>query len=138
MPGSFGREAAGQGQADGGRKPKKLQRYTEGEKQVYFADDNNRSLDDLVREQRHGGGKHMDDNLADNISRKSRFRCAPFKNALRGLHFLFHDLGKSCQLMHHFPSSCTMLIIVEFVLSFEESYLMFTYHLTALNMIHLF
>ena len=74
MPGAFGRSAVGEGQADGGRKPKKLQRYAEGEKQVYFADDDKHSLDDLVREQRHGGGKDMDANLAENISRKARFR----------------------------------------------------------------
>lgn len=74
MLGAFGRDAAGKGLIDGGRKVKKLQRYNEGEKQVYFADDNDRTLEDLVREQRHGGGKHMDDNLADNISRKAKFR----------------------------------------------------------------
>ena len=76
MPGAFGRDAAGKGQIDGGRKVKKLQRYEDGEKHVYFADDNNQTLDDLVREQRHGGRKHMDDNLAENISRKARFRWA--------------------------------------------------------------
>ena len=85
QPGSFGREAVGQGLADGGRKPKKLQRYTEGEKQVYFADDNQKSLDDLVREQRHGGGRHMDENLAENISRKTNFRYGPSKSMHTGL-----------------------------------------------------
>lgn len=77
MPGAFGRDAAGKGLVDGGRKVKKLQRYEEGEKQVYFADDNDKTLDDLVREQRHGGGSHMDSNLADKIARKSRFRLKP-------------------------------------------------------------
>lgn len=56
------------------RKVKKLQRYDEGSKQRYFADDDQRSLEDLVKEQRHGGGRDMDANLAENIARKARFR----------------------------------------------------------------
>jgi hypothetical protein len=53
---------------------KKLQRFEEGSMQRYFADDDHRSLEDLVKEQRHGGGNDMDANLADNIARKARFR----------------------------------------------------------------
>ena len=106
MPGSFGREAVGQGLADGGRKPKKLQRYTEGEKQVYFADDNQKSLDDLVREQRHGGGRHMDDNLAENISRKSRFRSEPSACVYREFPTLlsnFHFSISTCTILCYLP-----------------------------------
>lgn len=56
---------------------KKLQRFEEGSKQRYFADDDQRSLEELVKEQRHGGGRDMDANLAHNIARKARFRCVP-------------------------------------------------------------
>lgn len=77
MPGSHGREGPGRGLPEFGRRPKKLQRFEGGEKQRYFADDDGRSLGDLVREQRHGGGQDLDGNLADNIARKARFRCCP-------------------------------------------------------------
>lgn len=73
MPGSFGREDKGKGQIDGGRKVKRLQRYEGGEKQQYFRDDD-RNLEDLVREQRHHADQDMDANLAENIARKARFR----------------------------------------------------------------
>lgn len=73
MPGTFGRDAAGEGQIDGGRKVKRIQRYDDGEKQRYFRDDD-RALDDLVREQRHHVNDNMDANLAENIARKAKFR----------------------------------------------------------------
>ena len=75
MPGAFGRDSVGNGQIDGGRKVKRLQRFEGGEKQQYFRDDN-RSLDDLVREQRHHAADDIDANLAENIARKAKFRWA--------------------------------------------------------------
>ena len=104
MPGSFGRDAVGQGLAEGNKRPKKLQRYAEGEKQVYYADDNNRSLDDLVREQRHGGGRHMDDNLAENISRKSKFRSA-LSGKISRVEVTHIQATRLCQRMKTFPST---------------------------------
>ena len=74
--GAFGRETAGKGLPDGGRKPKRVQRYGEaGEKERYFRDDDGKDLDALVREQRYEGARDIDANLAENIARKSRFRC---------------------------------------------------------------
>ena len=73
MPGNFGRELAGHNQIDGGRKVKRLQRFEDGEKQKYFRDDD-RNLEELVREQRHHASENIDANLAENIARKSRFR----------------------------------------------------------------
>ena len=53
-----------------------VQRFEGGERQRYFADDDKRSLDDLVREQRYEGAANTDSNMADNIMRKGkRFRC---------------------------------------------------------------
>ncbi len=53
-----------------------VQRFEGGERQRYFADDDKRSLDDLVREQRYAGAANTDGNMADNIMRKGkRFRC---------------------------------------------------------------
>ncbi|KAL3152781.1 hypothetical protein ABBQ38_012367 [Trebouxia sp. C0009 RCD-2024] len=75
VPGAFGRAAAGAGAPDGGRKPKRLQRFEEGERQRYFADDDKQQLKDLVAQQRYEGATDMDANLADNILRKGkRFR----------------------------------------------------------------
>lgn len=52
-----------------------IQRFEEGERQRYFADDDKQELKDLVAQQRYEGAADMDANLADNILRKGkRFR----------------------------------------------------------------
>lgn len=52
-----------------------VQRFEEGQKQRYFADDDKQELRDLVAQQRYEGAADMDANLADNILRKGkRFR----------------------------------------------------------------
>lgn len=52
-----------------------IQRFEEGERQRYFADDDKQQLKDLVAQQRYEGAADMDANLADNILRKGkRFR----------------------------------------------------------------
>ena len=62
-----------------------VQRFEGGERQRYFADDDKRSLDDLVREQRYEGAANMDSNMADNIMRKGkRFRCTKLCAGARG------------------------------------------------------
>ena len=73
MPGNFGRESAGQNQIDVGRRVKILQSFEGEEKQKYFRDDD-RNVEELVREQRHHASENIDANLAENIARKSRFR----------------------------------------------------------------
>lgn len=53
-----------------------VQRFDEGERRRYFADDDKQQLKDLVAQQRYEGAADMDANLADNILRKGkRFRC---------------------------------------------------------------
>ncbi|KAK9823428.1 hypothetical protein WJX72_002672 [[Myrmecia] bisecta] len=75
MPGAFGREAAGAGAPDGGRKPKRVQRYGEGGvKERYFADDEKQDLTTLVKRQRYEGAEDIDANLADNIARSARYK----------------------------------------------------------------
>ena len=62
-----------------------VQRFEGGERQRYFADDDKRSLDDLVREQRYEGAANTDSNMADNIMRKGkRFRCMGLCAGARG------------------------------------------------------
>ena len=52
-----------------------MQRFDGGEKQRYFADDDKKTLGDLLREQHYEGAADMDANLADNLVRKGkRFR----------------------------------------------------------------
>lgn len=52
-----------------------IQRFEEGKRQRYFADDDKQQLKDLVAQQRYEGAADMDANLADNILRKGkRFR----------------------------------------------------------------
>lgn len=54
---------------------RQIQRFEEGERQRYFADDDKQQLKDLVAQQRYEGAADMDANLADNILRKGkRFR----------------------------------------------------------------
>ncbi|DBA83040.1 TPA: hypothetical protein ACH3X1_006813 [Trebouxia sp. C0004] len=75
VPGAFGRAAVGAGASEGGRKPKRVQRFDAGERQRYFADDDKQHLGDLVAQQRYEGAVDIDANLADNIVRKGkRFR----------------------------------------------------------------
>ena len=76
VPGAFGRDAVGKGLPDSNKRPRRLQRYEAGEKQRYFADDDAKDLQGLVKEQRYGGARDIDANLADNIARKARFRRA--------------------------------------------------------------
>ncbi len=45
----------------------------EGEKERYFADDD-KDLDQLVREQRYGDPADMDANFAANVAGKARYR----------------------------------------------------------------
>ena len=62
-----------------------VQRFEAGERQRYFADDDKRSLDDLVREQRYEGAANTDSNMANNIMRKGkRFRCMGLCAGARG------------------------------------------------------
>ncbi len=52
-----------------------VQRFDDGERQRYFADDDKQQLGDLVAQQRYEGAADIDANLADNIMRKGkRFR----------------------------------------------------------------
>ena len=62
---------------DGGRRPKRLQRFDEpGQRARYFADDDAPNLAALVKRQRYEGAEDIDANLADNIARKARYKCA--------------------------------------------------------------
>ena len=63
------------GALDGGRKPKRVQRYDEpGEKTRYFADDDGQDLESLVKRQRYEGAEDIDANLAENIARKATYK----------------------------------------------------------------
>jgi hypothetical protein len=86
-PGAFGRAPAGGPVApsaaggDPSKRPARLQRYdAPGEKARFYADDDARSLRDLVAEARHGaaggggGGNEYDANLARNVARAARFK----------------------------------------------------------------
>jgi hypothetical protein len=65
------------GPDDGGRRPKRLQRFdAPGERGRYFADDDAPDLAQLVKRQRYEGAEDIDANLAENISRKARYKCA--------------------------------------------------------------
>ena len=79
VPGAFGRDTTikgGVSVAEGQtrRAPKVTQRFDGGERSRYYADDNDKSLQDLVREQKYAGTDDYDRNLADNISRHKRYR----------------------------------------------------------------
>ena len=66
-----------------------VQRFDDGERQRYFADDDKQKLSDLVAQQRYEGAADMDANLADNIVRKGkRFR---------------YSLAGSCSTQLHLP-----------------------------------
>lgn len=63
------------GAIDGGRKPKRVQRYDEpGKKSRYFADDDGVDLAALVKRQRYEGAEDIDAHLADNIARKATYK----------------------------------------------------------------
>lgn len=47
----------------------------EGQKERYFADDDKKDLDQLVREQRYGDPGDMDAAFAANVASKARYRC---------------------------------------------------------------
>lgn len=69
-----------------------VQRFEEGQKQRFFADDDKQELRDLVAQQRYEGAADMDANLADNILRKGkRFRYGP----CRVWHLGFQQSNKS-------------------------------------------
>lgn len=64
------------GLIDGGRKPKRLQRFdAPGEKSRYYADDDAQDLATLVKRQKYEGANDIDANLVDNIARKARYKC---------------------------------------------------------------
>ena len=78
-PGAFGRDTTikgGRHVAEGmvRKAPKTTQRFEEGSRSRYYADDDGKSLRDLVAEQKYGGVEDYDRNLADNISRHKRYR----------------------------------------------------------------
>jgi hypothetical protein len=84
-PGAFGRapSAPSGAAADPSRRPPKLQRFdAPGEKARNYADDDTRTLRDLVSETRHAaagggagrGGNEYDANLARNIAKAARFK----------------------------------------------------------------
>ncbi len=78
-PGAFGRETTIKGGvhvAEGSvrKAPKTTQRFDEGERTRYFADDDKKTLRDLVAEQKYGGVEDYDRNLADNIARHKKYR----------------------------------------------------------------
>ena len=61
----------------------------EGQKERYFADDDTKDLDQLVREQRYGDPGDMDAAFAANVASKSRYRYVPWQQGWLGLHV--HD-----------------------------------------------
>ncbi|KAK3235677.1 hypothetical protein CYMTET_54134, partial [Cymbomonas tetramitiformis] len=68
------REVEVRGHLEGNRR-EKLQRYAEdGSKARYFMEDDSKTLEAMVREQKHGGERNMDDVMARNIARKQRFK----------------------------------------------------------------
>jgi len=78
-PGAFGRNTTVKGgvnaaHGDVRKAPKTTQRFDNGERSRYYADDNDKSLQDLVAEQKYSGTEDYDRNLADNIARHKRYR----------------------------------------------------------------
>ena len=78
-PGAFGRNTTVKGgvnaaHGDVRKAPKTTQRFDNGERSRYYADDNGKSLQDLVAEQKYSGTEDYDGNLADNIARHKRYR----------------------------------------------------------------
>jgi len=78
-PGAFGRQTTIKGGvrvAEGSvrKVPKTTQRFEEGARARYFADDDQKSLRDMVSEQKYSGVEDYDRNLADNIARHKKYR----------------------------------------------------------------
>ncbi len=72
-PGAFGRETAAQ--AHGSRDHhSRLERYQDGKKSRYFADDDIVDLDTMVRRSKHGDEEQMDAVIARNIAKRSHFK----------------------------------------------------------------
>lgn len=74
VPGAFGREEAGAGMADGGRRQKRTQRYEGGERSRYFADDDATDLQTLAKRTKHGDEGDIDRRLAAGIMRSQRYK----------------------------------------------------------------
>lgn len=82
-----------------------VQRFDNGEKQRYFADDDKQKLSDLVAQQRYEGAADMDANLADNIVRKGkRFRYSCRISVLNKLHCM--QACPAIQALHWASSKC--------------------------------
>lgn len=75
-PGAFGRNRAGAGAAPPGRRPKRVERYgADGQKERYFADDDDVDVRELVKRTKYGDdGDDLDAVAADNIARNARFK----------------------------------------------------------------
>ncbi|EFN55254.1 hypothetical protein CHLNCDRAFT_134588 [Chlorella variabilis] len=78
VPGAFGREEAGTGLLDGGRKQKRVQRYEGGERSKYFADDDDTDLQTLMKRTKHGDEGDIDARLAAGITRSQRYKQADY------------------------------------------------------------
>lgn len=76
-PGAFGRETALQSHGSSDH-AKRLDRYEDGKKSRYFADDDAIDLDTMVRRSKHGGDDHMDVIIARNIAKRSHFKGKEF------------------------------------------------------------
>ena len=72
-PGAFGREAAGTAAA-GVRPTKRIERFEDGERKRYFADDDTLDLETLVKRTKYGATEDIDATMARNIARKSNFK----------------------------------------------------------------
>jgi len=72
-PGAFGRETLAE--VSGSVRPqKRIQRYKDGEKTRYFAEDDAVDLDTMVKRTKYQMEDDMDDVMARNIIKKSRFK----------------------------------------------------------------
>ena len=72
-PGAFGRETLAE--VSGSVRPqKRIQRYEDGEKTRYFAEDDAVDLDTMVKRTKYHMEDNMDDVMARNIIKKSRFK----------------------------------------------------------------
>jgi len=77
MPGAFGRASATAGahvDASGRGRAETTQRFSDGQRQRYFMDDERMDLQALYAEAKHGGVRDMDETMAHNIARKRKYR----------------------------------------------------------------
>lgn len=72
-PGAFGRETAVQAHGTRDHK-KKLDRFQDGKKSRYFADDDDVDLDTMVKRSKHGDEEEMDAVMARNIAKRTHFK----------------------------------------------------------------